>query len=218
MTEATMNFSRSEEAGIISVPEGAQNIYSVGVSTGGIAEIRMAESRPSAKVTATTLDASGLEFSKQIISEAGLGERIELKIEDVAAPLAYESETFDYIYARLVLHYLPKQALPTALAGLHRILKPGAGLFVVVRSTECPDYKQEGATYDEETGLTRYIGGDGKICYRQFHTQDSISSALRMAGFTIDSIEQYDERLFMDYERKHIAPHTDNVIAVAGHK
>ena len=212
------NFSRSEQAGLGFLPEHAQNIYSVGVSTGGIAEIRMAELRPDATIVATTLDEKGVEFSRSIIADAGLKDRVTVKLEDVSEPLPYENESFDYVYARLVLHYLTKQALPAALSELHRVLKPSAGIFVVVRSTECPDFKKDGATYDEETGLTRYIGGDGKVCFRQFHTQDSITKAMTAAGFTIDSVEQYDEQLFIDYERKQIAPHTDNVIALAGHK
>jgi cyclopropane fatty-acyl-phospholipid synthase-like methyltransferase len=211
-------FSQSEEKGIALLPKGATKIYSVGVSTGGTAEIRMALQEPGAHIVATTLDQQGADFSRKIVAEHQLDDRVEIKIENVADPLPYADVEFDYVYARLVLHYLTKQELPGVLESLRRILKPEGSLFVVVRSTDCPDMHREGAQYDENTGLTRYVGGNGKVCFRQFHTQASIRNAIELAGFTIDEVNQYDERLFMDYQRQHIAPHTDNVIEVGAHK
>ena len=162
------NFSQSEDAGVAAMPTDAKQIYSVGVSTGGIAEIRMAKQALGAHITATTLDEKGADFSSKIIAEHGLADRIEVKIEDVAGGLPYGDEQFDYVYARLVLHYLTKQQLPPTLGNLRRIVRPGGRLFVVVRSVECPDAHKEDAQYDPETGLTRYIGGNGKVCYRQY--------------------------------------------------
>ena len=40
-----------------------------------------------------------------------LDTQIESKFEDVSQPLPYKDSYFDYAYARLVLHYLPKKAL-----------------------------------------------------------------------------------------------------------
>lgn len=211
-------FSRSEEAGLYLLAPNMTSIYSVGISTGGLAEIRIAELCPQANIIATTLDSNGIKFSEQIIDESGLSNRITTKLEDVSQPLPYEEASFDYVYARLVLHYLTKQSLPVALAGLYRVLKPNGKIFVVVRSAECPDAHQENAVYHEGTGLTEYIGGDGRVCFRYFHTPDSIRGAMKNAGFKILSEEQYDEQLFMDYERQQIAPHTDNVLEVIAQK
>jgi cyclopropane fatty-acyl-phospholipid synthase-like methyltransferase len=211
-------FSKSEAAGLHLITPGMQRIYSVGVSTGGIAEIRMAQLCPQASIIATTIDEKGAKFSQGIIAEAGLSERITIRLEDISQPLSYETASFDYVYARLVLHYLPKQALQLALSELYRVLKPGGKFFVVVRSTKCPDARSAGAKYDSKTGLTEYINSDGKASFRHFHTQDSIREALEGARFTVQSIDQYDEQLFIDYERQRVAPHTDNVLEVMAQK
>ncbi|HEY4161395.1 MAG TPA: methyltransferase domain-containing protein [Candidatus Saccharimonadales bacterium] len=212
--DTTTKASESEEAGLGLIPQGAKNIYSVGISTAGVAEVRMAHMRPQAHVIATTIDKKGIEDTSRLIAEAGLSQRIETKIEDVSQLLPYADRTFDYIYARLVLHYLPKPALTSTLDELYRVLKPGGTFFVVVRSTECPDAKHPTAMFDPETHLTRYVLEDDKIRYRYFHTQTSICEALKRTGFKVQSVREYDEQLFHGYERQKKSSHVDNVIEV----
>ncbi|HSX43156.1 MAG TPA: methyltransferase domain-containing protein [Candidatus Saccharimonadales bacterium] len=214
-------FSRSEDAGVAAMPADAAEVYSVGISTGGVAEIRMAAEAPQAHIVATTVDEKGVAFARERITEQGVADRIQVKLEDVAQPLAYADGYFDYVYARLVLHYLAKADLASSLLELYRVLKAGGKLFVVVRSTECPDAMREGVTYDDETGLTSCTVHEDDKTYsysRYFHTQDSISSALKTAGFSIESIEQYDEKLFKDFMRTVPSDFTDNVIQVIAGK
>ncbi len=210
-------FSKSEEAGLAMVPENALNIYSVGMSTGGTAEIRMAHLRPAARVTATTLDEQGLNFAIQRVKDEDLEDRITLKIEDVSGALSYDDAKFDYVYARLVLHYLPKYQLAAALQNLRRILKPGGILFVVVRSTKCPDATREGAKYDPTTGMTICTVNENGKTYsyaRYFHTEESITEALQQAGFAVDSVQSYPEQLYKDFMRTELAAKPDQVIQV----
>lgn len=94
--------SISENNGLGFLNAGDQKIYSVGISTGGRAEMRMVKGHEERHVTATTIDAQGAEFAKKHIQHAGLSSRIEVKLEDVSEPLPYLDGTFDYIYARLV--------------------------------------------------------------------------------------------------------------------
>lgn len=98
--------SISEKNGINFLCSADKKIYSVGISTGGSAEIKMVQSEKERSIIATTLDLAGAEYAKQHIQELGLSDRIEVKIEDVSHPLPYPNCHFDYIYARLVLHYL----------------------------------------------------------------------------------------------------------------
>ncbi len=221
MTDTTTQFSRSEDAGIELLPTDAKKIYSVGISTGGIAEMRMAEQLPGVHIIATTIDEKGIDFAKELIQDKGLADQIEVKLEDIARPLAYADDSFDYVYARLVLHYLPKADLAKSLAELYRVLRSDGKLFVVVRSTECPDAKREGATYDPETGLTTCtVKEDGReYSYtRYFHTEESIAEAVRAAGFSVASIESYDEQLFKDFMRTVLSDNEDNIIQVVAVK
>lgn len=215
--------SISEDHGIASLTEQDLEIYSVGISTGGVAEIRMAEANPKRHIIATTIDKEGIEFAKKYIAEQHFENQIEAKIEDVADPLPYADDHFDYIYARLVLHYLPKDKLASTLTELRRIVKPGGKLFVVVRSTKCPDAMRKDATLDPETGLTSCTATDkttGKAYSysRFFHTEDSIRKYVSAAGFSIAYVKSFDEHLFVDFMRSVRAPETDNVIELLASK
>lgn len=215
--------SKSEDNGIALLTDADKTIYSVGISTGGIAEIRMAEANPACHIIATTIDDEGLAFAQKFIHEKGLEAQIETKLEDAAQPLPYDDNYFDFIYARLVLHYLPKAALDAALAELHRVLKKGGRLFVVVRSVNCPDATDPSATYDPETGLTTRTRineetGQQKSTVRYFHSEKSITDHVEKAGFSVQRIQSYDERLYSDFMRTKQSPHDDNVIELVAVK
>lgn len=209
--------STSEDHGIELLTPTDKNILSVGISTGGVAEIRMAKGDPERHIVATTIDSKGLAFAQKYIAEQNLDSQIETKLEDVSEPLPYADESFDYIYARLVLHYLPKDKLESTLLELRRVLKAGGKLYVVVRSTKCPDATAEGAQYDPETHLTTHTAIDkktgGTYSYsRYFHTEDSIRDYVTAAGFTVKYVKSYDEQLYVDFMRTELSDNTDNVI------
>ena len=96
--------SQSEDNGIALLTNNDRNVYSVGISTGGVAEIRMAEANLERHIVATTIDEEGVAFAQKFIQEKHLERQIEVKMEDVTTPLSYDDDHFDYIYARLVLH------------------------------------------------------------------------------------------------------------------
>lgn len=214
--------SISEDHGIAALTNNDLAVLSIGISTGGVAEIRMAEANPARHIIATTIDEKGVAFAEKYIIEQHHEDQIEAKIEDVAKPLSYGNDYFDYIYARLVLHYLSKETLTSALAELYRVLKPGHKLFIVVRSTKCPDATASDATFDPETGLTTRTStnpdGTTHSYGRYFHTEESISDYVKTAGFAVDYVKSYDEVLFKDFMRTVKADHTDNVIELLASK
>jgi SAM-dependent methyltransferase len=217
MTIMQLPSSVSEDDGIAALTDNDLDIYSVGISTGGIAEIRMVRANPKRHIIATTIDEAGMAFTKNYIAEKGFERQIEARIEDVTGPLPYRDSSFDYIYARLILHYLPESGLIRALGNLYRILKPGGKLFVVVRSTKCPDALRNDSTFDPATHLTTYTytekgTGRKELQRRFFHTEESISKYIRDAEFSIKYVKSYDEHLFVDFERAIKSPELDNVI------
>ncbi|HVZ67510.1 MAG TPA: class I SAM-dependent methyltransferase [Patescibacteria group bacterium] len=218
-------FSESERRGLNLLTDSDLSVYSPGISTGGIAELKMALGNKERIITATSIDDKGIDGVVDIVRVAGLEDRIKIKKEDVSEPLPYVDESFDYIYARLLLHYLPKDKLDASLKELHRVLKKGHKMFVVVRSLDDPERTLPGATYDDKTSMTSYpfTKPDGSLDYsnminRYFHSAGSITSHLKASGFEIEDILQHDERLYQDFGRSMISPHTSNVVEVIAAK
>lgn len=131
----TFKPSISEEHGINLIESEDKNILSIGISTAGSAEIEMARKNPNSYIIATTIDNKGLEFTKSIIIQEGLQDRIELKIEDISKKLPYNDNYFDFIYARLVLHYLDNKQLEKSLSEIYRVMKYDSKFFIVVCNT-----------------------------------------------------------------------------------
>lgn len=209
--------SISEKHGIELVACDDLNIYSIGISTAGQAEIEMLKKNPKTHIIATTIDDQGLEYTKKAIEEKGLSEKIELKIEDISEKLPYQDETFDYIYARLVLHYLENDNLSKALREIYRVLKTHGKFYVVVRSYDW-ETSGEDVSYDEDTGMTKYSVkdefGNTKYCYRRLHTEESIEYYLKKAKFQIVHMKSYFEILSKDYSRKKMNVQPSKVIEV----
>lgn len=203
--EKIFKYSKSERRGLKQLNLSMEKILSIGISTGGSAEISMAKKCPNAKIIATTIDEKGLAFSIEKMSKFKEFNRIEAKIEDVSKPMEYPDNTFDYVYARLVLHYLNKQQLNDALNEIYRVLKPNGVFFIVARNNkEWEISKKEFVLeYDEKTNMTTYHGqwGKDKIHARQFLSEKQIQSLLLEHGFKIKSLKSYREKLYTDYER-----------------
>lgn len=216
----TFKPSISEEHGINLIKEKDRNILSIGISTAGSAEIEMARRNPNSHIIATTIDARGLEFTKKIIVQEGLEDRIELRIEDISEKLPYTNNYFDFIYARLVLHYLNNMQLEKALSEIYRVIKENGKFFIAVRSLEEWEAKLEGSTFDEKTGFTKYpdvktIGTNNvRYIYSRLHSKESIEQFLLKAGFKINYIQEYEEYLYRDYERIDINPKPNKIIEV----
>lgn len=209
--------SISENNGLAVITDRDHKIYSVGISTGGAAEIRMALDNPNRHIIATTLDSEGALFARKQVKEAGLSKQIEVKVEDVTKTLPYADACFDYIYARLVLHYLAKSDLHSALKELHRVLKKGGKIFTVVRSINCVEAKDNASILDIHTGLTTYCS-NGTFYSRHFHSEDSIQHYLKSSGFIIKHVNVYDEQLYSDFQRSKISSQIDTLIEVLSEK
>jgi SAM-dependent methyltransferase len=214
--------SRSEERGLALLHATDTVIFSPGISTAGFAEIRMVQDHPNRRVVATTIDKKGLDFAQDVIAQMDFSNQIETRLEDLRA-IDYSSETFDFIYARLVLHYLSFQDVTAVLENLNKSLKPGGKIFTVVRSDKNVDKNDHNIHYDPETRLTtiQHFGKDGKpeqASTRYFHTPESITKHLTTAGFAINTTEEYQERLYKDFMRKEISPVEDHVIEVVASK
>ncbi len=209
--------SLSENNGIAALSSQDKLVYSVGISTGGASEMRMAKSAPHRRVIATTMDPVGAAFAQNQIKHAGLCKQIDVRIENVAEPLPYPNEHFDFIYARLVLHYLSKSELDRALGELHRILKTSGRIFIVMRSIDTPDARSKDSLFDPQTGMTTSFS-NGLTARRCFHSEESIQQHLTSAGFQIQHLSSYEEQLCLDFHRTKPAEDVDVLIEMIARK
>lgn len=211
------NFSESEQHGIEQVNQTSHMILSIGISTDGNAEIAMARKNPKSKIIATTIDKQGIEQTRKKIIELGLENQIELKIEDVSNPMPYQNDTFDYVYARLVLHYLNNQQFENTLQEIRRVLKPQGKFYMAVKSDKELSYKKI-LNVDNSTGLTSYLDpwNTKVVNKRKFMTKQAVKKSLKK--FNILSLKEFNEQTSSDYERKQMVPHPSPLIEAIAQK
>lgn len=203
--EKVFKSSKSEKRALKLLDKNTRKILSIGISTGGSAELNIARKCPQAQIVATTIDEKGLQFSNAQLKNFKEAERIVTKIEDVSKKMPYGDNTFDFIYARLVLHYLTKQQLEKALNEIYRVLKSGGKLFIVARNNkEWELTKPEFIiSYNEKTNMTTYYEQwkYEVIRTRQFLSTQQLQEILISHGFKIERCKEYKEYLYTDYER-----------------
>ena len=84
MKENIFKSSKSEKRALRQLDKNMTNILSVGISTGGSAEINIARKCKNATIIATTVDKKGLDFSNEKLQNYTESKRIKTKIEDVS--------------------------------------------------------------------------------------------------------------------------------------
>ncbi len=185
-------------------------IKSIGISTAGYFEAYWAEQGK--KVTATTLDRKGIEYTKNLLKEI---ENLTFQIEDVTQNMPEENSTYDVVYSRLCLHYISDVELKKALSECYRVLKKDGHMIVIVKSLNDWTAKTEGAYYELETGYTYTpsIKRYSKIS-RRLHSIQSITEALSTAGFKVQYNNELTETIYEDYERTIIEVPDATVIEV----
>jgi predicted SAM-dependent methyltransferase len=212
------NFSISELDGINLINNNMENVLSVGISTNGNAEIEMLNKNENLFIIGTTIDKKGIEKTKKIVSDKKIEDRFLLKLEDVRDKDIYEDDSFDYIYARLVLHYLTDSELNEVLKEFRRILKKDGLLYIVVRSDKCDEYINTLIKFDEKTGLSAHVTFTGVVEKTRFHNYETMTKSVTDAGLYIKSIKDYDEVLYADYERTIPVDVRNNLIEVISFK
>ena len=193
------------------------SIKSIGISTAGFIEGYY--SSKGKRVVATTLDNDGIEYMKSILKDIDGCNNIEYRCEDASQKSKDEDNSFDILYSRMCLHYLTDDELSTALNNCYRILKPNGIFYIALKSANDRMAKSSNSRVDNNTGLT--IVSDYKLYgnqNRRFHTIKSISNAVKKAGFKIENIDELQERLCKDWERKILSDSDATVIQLVVRK
>lgn len=209
--------SVSEEHGLSWMRDSDKDVLSIGISTEGSAEIRMAAGSKDRKIIATTIDKEGLEHTRALVKKKGLENQIFAKYENIKDKMPYPDCCFDYVYARLVLHYLDRREIDSSLKEIYRVLKKKGRLFAVVRSDKSSECLK--GRYDKETSLTTYtLENPKREIKRYFHTISTITGHLKKAGFRVLHGEEHEERLFKGFRRKEPSDEINIVIEILAEK
>ncbi|MCC2626897.1 MAG: Methyltransferase type 11 [Thermomicrobiales bacterium] len=105
-----------------------EDVLEVGCGTGEIAMRAKARTGPAGAVAGIDPASEMIAMARQKASQAGVD--IDYRVAAVEA-LPFLDATFDAVVSSLMLHHLPEDLKPRALAEVRRVLKPGGRLVVV---------------------------------------------------------------------------------------
>lgn len=104
----------------------SQDALDVGCGTGTLT-LLIKQTQPDATVYGLDMDPQALDIARRKAEQAG--ETIILQ-QGTATCLPYPDESFDHVFASLMLHHLTRQDKQQALREAFRVLKPGGELHV----------------------------------------------------------------------------------------
>ena len=105
-----------------------KSVLEVGCGTGEIALRAKARSGPSGSVAGIDPSPEMIAVARQKAARAKLD--VDYRVATVEA-LPFADATFDVVLSSLMMHHLPEDLKPRALAEIRRVLKPGGRLLVV---------------------------------------------------------------------------------------
>lgn len=111
-------------------PTGGERILEIGFGTGhAVVEIAAALS-DAGRVVGVDISPGMLRVAERRVREGSLGNRIELRIAD-ATELPFAPESFDAAFASFTIELFSAAEIPTVLAEVSRVLRPGGRIGVV---------------------------------------------------------------------------------------
>ena len=105
-----------------------ESVLEVGCGTGEIALRAKARSGPSGSVAGIDPSPEMIAVARQKAARAKLD--VDYRVATVEA-LPFADATFDVVLSSLMMHHLPEDLKPRAVAEIRRVLKPGGRLLVV---------------------------------------------------------------------------------------
>ena len=104
----------------------SQEVLDVGCGTGTLT-LMIKQIQPDAAVYGFDMDPQILDIARRKAEQAG---EIIILQQGTATSLPYPDESFDHVFASLMLHHLTRQDKQQALREAFRVLKPGGELHV----------------------------------------------------------------------------------------
>jgi len=131
------------------------------------------------------MEVIGVDLSEKMVAHANSRKwpNTSFRIMNVLQPLDFPDNTFDFVNARLLFAFMPKNAWPELLQECMRVLRPGG----IVRLTECERTMSNGIAYEQWGDLFMHslyaAGASFSVNGKQIGITFMLSSFLRDAGF-----------------------------------
>lgn len=93
------------------------------------------------QVTATDFSKPALDLNWET-ANTGARERLQIQQFDLSEPFPFNAQSFDAVYAHLVVHYFNRQTTQQIFDEISRVLKPGGIVALLVNSVDDPEYGQ----------------------------------------------------------------------------
>ncbi|MDV6342787.1 class I SAM-dependent methyltransferase [Nitrosomonas sp. Is24] len=106
--------------------QSGQTVLDIGCGTGTLT-LLIKQTEPGATVHALDMDLQALNIAREKIEKAGQNVTLQ---QGSATCLPYPNESFDRVFASLMLHHLTREDKQQALREAFRVLKPGGELHV----------------------------------------------------------------------------------------
>ncbi len=145
--------------------------------------MRLAQARPSIRITAVDGSAAMIELAAQAVRGAGLGARVAA-MQGYILGLALPEQSFDAVVSKDLLHHLPD---PAALwSEARRLGRPGGILYVM-------DLIRPATHQEARDTVERVASGEQPILEQGFFNSlcavlamEEVESQLRHAGLTLE--------------------------------
>lgn len=115
-------------------------------------------------------------------------DRLSFAVQDIGQPLAFETASFDAVYARLALHYFSDDTTKQIFNEIARVLKPGGQLHFMCKSTSDGLYGKGELLEADMYELKGHV--------RHFFSAEYAQRLLDEAGFVQTFIEAGEEKLY----------------------
>lgn len=137
-------------------------------------------------------EVAGFDVSAAMVELARrrLGDDVDLRVADLAAPLPYGDGEFDDVVASLVLHYVEDWSGP--LSELRRVVRTGGRLLVSVNHPVIFPVVYPDADYFAVTRYTEDYTFDGRTVWLTFFHRPlhAMTDAFAAAGFRVMTISE----------------------------
>jgi SAM-dependent methyltransferase len=145
-----------------------------------------------AALRAAGAEVAGFDVSTAMVELARrrLGDDVDLRVADLAAPLPYGDGEFDDVVASLVLHYLEEWSGP--LSELRRVVRTGGRLLVSVNHPVIFPVVHPDADYFAVTRYTEDYTFDGRTVWLTFFHRPlhAMTDTFSAAGFRVTTISE----------------------------
>lgn len=139
----------------------------------------------------------GMDFTKNSLRDIEDGSEIHKLLLGDISQIPFKSNSFDYVLAWGIIHYLPQNLIETTIKELYRIIKPGGVLFLTFRS-------------DQDTHLKTVIGS-GDLSgghYLTFSREDTLKLCSQFSQIFYGYLERIiPEDIKSNSELKKVAHH-----------